>query len=69
MLAQRQVDRVRAGRRTTPLPDEEPAAPESSPADPDRNRYLALIQARSAEPWPDSIRRTGCACAITMHKS
>ena len=44
VLAQRQVDRVRAGRRTTPLPEQEPAAPESSPADPDRNRYLALIQ-------------------------
>jgi RNA polymerase sigma-70 factor (ECF subfamily) len=45
VLAQRQVDRVRAGRRTTPLPQVEPAAPESSPADPDRNRYLALLQA------------------------
>ena len=45
VLAQRRVDRVRAERRTTPLPEEEPAAPESSPADPDRNRYLALVQA------------------------
>jgi RNA polymerase sigma-70 factor (ECF subfamily) len=45
VLAQRLVDRVRAGRRTRPLPEEEPAAPESSAADPDRNRYLALIQA------------------------
>ena len=44
VLAQRHVDRVRAERRTTPLPDEEPAAPESPPADPERNRYLALIE-------------------------
>jgi RNA polymerase sigma-70 factor (ECF subfamily) len=45
VLAQRLVDRVRAGRRTRPLPEEEPAAPEAASADPDRNRYLALIQA------------------------
>jgi RNA polymerase sigma-70 factor (ECF subfamily) len=44
VLAQRQIDRVRAERRTAPLPQEEPAAPEQPPPDPDRHRYLALIQ-------------------------
>jgi len=47
VLAQRHVDRVRAGRRLEPLPEEEPAAP-VRPArpddDPDRARFLALIQ-------------------------
>jgi RNA polymerase sigma factor (sigma-70 family) len=43
VLAQRLVDRVRAGARTAPLPDEEPAAPAHHVADPDRDRYLALI--------------------------
>jgi RNA polymerase sigma factor (sigma-70 family) len=42
VLAQRLVDRVRAGARTAPLPDEEPAAPVQVP-DPDRNRYVTLI--------------------------
>ena len=45
VLAQRQVDRVRADRRSAPLPDEETAAPEQDAPDPARNRYLALIQA------------------------
>jgi RNA polymerase sigma-70 factor (ECF subfamily) len=47
VLAQRHVDRVRAGRRLEPLPDEEPAAlPAASRGDldPDRARFLALIQ-------------------------
>lgn len=48
VLAQRLVDRVRAARRTTPLPDEEPVAPERSLPDPDRDRYLVLIQAALA---------------------
>jgi RNA polymerase sigma-70 factor, ECF subfamily len=44
VLAQRLVDRVRAERRTTPLSDEEPAAPAAQQAaDPDRGRYVALI--------------------------
>ena len=43
VLAQRQVDRARSLRRTTPLPDE-PVALQSAPADPDRSRYLGLIQ-------------------------
>ena len=43
VLAQRVVDRVRAGARTAPLPDEEPAAPAHQVSDPDRDRYLALI--------------------------
>lgn len=43
VLAQRLVDRVRAGARTAPLPDEEPAAPTHQVLDPDRGRYLTLI--------------------------
>ena len=43
VLAQRLVDRVRAGARTAPLPDEEPAAPTHQAPDPDRGRYLTLI--------------------------
>src|SRR5262245_2281863 len=47
VLSQRHVDRIRAGRRTIPLPEEEtlPAIAEvSDPPDPDRSRYLDLIQ-------------------------
>jgi len=47
VLAQRHVDRVRSERRLEPLPDEDaaPAAASSSCApDPDRPRYLALMQ-------------------------
>ncbi len=47
VLSQRHVDRIRAGRRTTPLPEEEtsPAiAVAPDPPDPDRPRYLDLIQ-------------------------
>ena len=43
VLAQRLVDRVRAGARSAPLPDEEPAAPTHQVLDPDRGRYLTLI--------------------------
>lgn len=43
VLAQRLVDRVRAGARTAPLPDEEPAAPTHQVLDSDRDRYLTLI--------------------------
>jgi RNA polymerase sigma-70 factor (ECF subfamily) len=44
MLAQRHVDRLRSGRRTDPLPDEElpSAAPPTIP-EPDRRRYLELL--------------------------
>jgi len=45
VLAQRLVDRARAGARTAPLPDEEPAAPAQHAPDPDRGRYLPLIHA------------------------
>jgi RNA polymerase sigma-70 factor len=45
VLAQRLTDRARAGRRLESLPDRETAAPESSRPDPDRNRYLSLMQA------------------------
>lgn len=47
VLAQRHVDRVRSERRLEPLPDEDsgPAAASSSdPPDPDRPRFLALMQ-------------------------
>ena len=48
VLAQRHVDAIRAGRRLDPLPaDDHPSAPVAAAgpaADPDRVRYLALIQ-------------------------
>jgi RNA polymerase sigma-70 factor, ECF subfamily len=47
VLAQRHVDRVRSDRRLEPLPDEDAppaAASSSSSPDPDRPRYLALMQ-------------------------
>jgi RNA polymerase sigma factor (sigma-70 family) len=43
VLAQRLVDRVRAGARTAPLPDEEPGPPTHQVLDSDRDRYLTLI--------------------------
>jgi RNA polymerase sigma factor (sigma-70 family) len=43
VLAQRYVDRLRAARRLAPLPDAaEPEAPAA--ADPDRDRYVALVR-------------------------
>ena len=45
VLAQRHVDHIRARNRTTPLPDVEPVAPAREPADPERDRDLALFQA------------------------
>ena len=48
VLAQRHVDAIRAGRRLDPLPaDDHPSAPVAATgpaADPDRVRYLALMQ-------------------------
>ena len=48
VLAQRHVDALRAGRRVEPLPDDDVAevqvAAATTPPDPDRMRYLALIQ-------------------------
>ncbi len=47
VLAQRYVDRLRAHRRLEPLPDEESPAALSAPAmpaEPDRRRYLELIE-------------------------
>ena len=44
VLAQRYVDRVRAQRRTEPLPDDADAAG-APPPDPDRDRYVALVRA------------------------
>jgi RNA polymerase sigma-70 factor (ECF subfamily) len=47
VLAQRHVDRFRANRRVEPLPDDESpraVASRSAPVDPERTRYLALIE-------------------------
>ena len=47
VLAQRHVDRLRAERRMEPLPEEESAAAlasTSTPADPERSRYLTMIR-------------------------
>jgi RNA polymerase sigma-70 factor (ECF subfamily) len=48
VLAQRRVDAIRGRRRLDPLPEEDAAAalisPAPAPADPDRPRYLALVQ-------------------------
>jgi len=47
VLAQRHIDRIRANRRVEPLPDDEsPRAIASRPAtvDPERRRYLALVE-------------------------
>jgi RNA polymerase sigma-70 factor (ECF subfamily) len=47
VLAQRHVDRIRATRRLEPLPDDESPraiASRQEPVDPERRRYLALIE-------------------------
>jgi RNA polymerase sigma factor (sigma-70 family) len=44
VLAQRYVDRLRVQRKLRPLPDEDVEAHETEPTDPDRSRYLALLQ-------------------------
>jgi len=44
VLAQRYVDRVRVQRRLETLPDEEVAARDAEPPDPDRSRYVALVR-------------------------
>jgi RNA polymerase sigma factor (sigma-70 family) len=46
VLSQRFVDRLRATRRTTPLPDDESSAPMPSPAPPpdvERDRFAAIV--------------------------
>ena len=45
VLAQRHVDGIRARAKTTPLAELDPAAPETVPPDPERNRYLAVFHA------------------------
>jgi RNA polymerase sigma factor (sigma-70 family) len=47
VLVQRYVDRVRAQRRSEPLPEEHDAAA-PPPPDPDRDRYVALVRAALA---------------------
>jgi RNA polymerase sigma-70 factor (ECF subfamily) len=66
VLAQRHVDRVRSVKRFSPLPDEEaptPAGP-SGDSDPDRTRYLGLMQqalGQALERLPARDRlRLGC---------
>jgi RNA polymerase sigma factor (sigma-70 family) len=44
VLAQRYVDRVRVQRRLEPLPDQEVAAHDGAPPDPNRSRYVALVR-------------------------
>src|SRR6185437_4123563 len=47
VLAQRHVDRIRATRRLEPLPDDESPgaiASRQEPVDPERRRYLALVE-------------------------
>ena len=51
VLAQRHVDRLRTGRRSTALPDDDSPHAIAAPAeslDPDRDRYMALIRAALA---------------------
>ena len=45
MLAQRHIDRLRSGRRTDPLPDEELSSAVAAPttAEPERRRYIELL--------------------------
>jgi RNA polymerase sigma-70 factor (ECF subfamily) len=45
VLAQRHVDRLRVGRRTTALPDEEPPAPATAQPDPRQSRWTDLVTA------------------------
>jgi RNA polymerase sigma factor (sigma-70 family) len=47
VLAQRYVDRLRAQRRTEPLPEDADAAA-APPPDPDRDRYVVLVRAALA---------------------
>lgn len=47
VLAQRYVDRVRAQRRTEPLPEDADGAA-APPPDPDRDRYVSLVRAALA---------------------
>jgi RNA polymerase sigma-70 factor (ECF subfamily) len=44
VLAQRSVDRARASRRLSPLPDEEPAAPAPPARSADHGRFVALMR-------------------------
>ena len=44
VLAQRRVNRARAERRMAPMPEQEPLAPQTPPADPDQKRFRSLIQ-------------------------
>jgi len=44
VLAQRYVDRMRAGRRTEPLPDDLPAGSAMGPRDPDCARFVEMLR-------------------------
>jgi RNA polymerase sigma-70 factor (ECF subfamily) len=44
VLAQRYVDRLRVQRKMEPLADDESAARDAEPPDPDRSRYVALVR-------------------------
>lgn len=64
VLAQRHVDRMRAGRRTEPLPDDVPAGSAAGPSDPDCPRFVemlrAALQIAVAQLEPRDRLRLGC---------
>jgi len=64
VLAQRHVDRMRAGRRTEPLPDEMPEGTAAGPRDPDCARFVEMLrsglQIAVARLEPRDRLRLGC---------
>ena len=72
VLAQRHVDRIRAERRTEPLPDEDvrgPAAPHRSSRTSKGPVGWRLSRKHSGTSSRDSIRAIGCGSAATMPRS
>jgi RNA polymerase sigma-70 factor (ECF subfamily) len=70
VLAQRHVDRIRAGRRTEPLPDELPSHAVRSTADPECPRLIEVLrsalEAAVARLEPRDRLRLGCYYAQQM---
>jgi RNA polymerase sigma-70 factor (ECF subfamily) len=78
VLSQRHIDRLRAGRRTDPLPEDDSSSAGSTPArpfesdapDPERSRYLGLVRcalaAAIAALAPRDRLRLGCYYAQDM---
>ncbi len=73
VLAQRHVDRLRASRRTEPLPDEDssgrPARRRPGRSSPNATATWASSRGRSRGRWPASPRATACAWPATMRRS